>query len=181
MMKYVKGSAGREIENVRDGVLTTGNEKKSANESEDENSFQQKAENEQVLKKQTAPPVTEQVGSQLDSSRKMITDNSEPGVEPGKKLESDFNATSADVGEQVEAVPEPGKKFLFWRPFDFRYKAQSFAAQVKDKSGVDCLIEKENGEYNVYFMYGDEDDRLEKISFIEEATKLKISDHGRVY
>ena len=60
------------------------------------------------------------------------------------------------------------EKFFFWKPFFLESKAKNFAAQITSVSTVNCLVDKtETGNYQVYYRYKDETDKLAKAERIK--------------
>ncbi len=182
IMDRVKGPGGKEIENVQDVVPVSDNVKKTADEVDAKDSEPQMAVDEHASKDKFVSTHVS-VAEQGEGKNEGDITTSTPSAKISNDSARDVTAIAASTNTDNagEMISKPGEKFFFWSPFEFHYKAEKFAAQVKKGSGVDCLVKEEKGKYAVYFLYDDEDDLLQKISLIEEATKLKISNHGSGY
>ena len=77
--------------------------------------------------------------------------------EPSGRIEDDLPRSSM-------------KKKRFQKPFSLQSKADGFAGCITAQSGVECHTERiRPGEYDVYFHYLNETDRLAKEAKIKEA------------
>jgi len=85
---------------------------------------------------------------------------------------SGMDATSNILGEEgsgtVLTASDGEEKFFFWKPFFLESKAKNFAAHISSASNVNCLVDKTGtGNYQVYYLYKDEADKLAKAELIK--------------
>lgn len=89
------------------------------------------------------------------------TSNSQPPTADSVQLEALANLIPQEV--------------VFWRPFHSRYSATGFARRMTDATGVKVhVLPVDKKQYRVAFNYLDENDRLSKISIIENITGLEL-------
>ena len=72
--------------------------------------------------------------------------------------------------EIVSTASDEKEKFFFWKPFFLESKAKKFAAHITSGSNVTCLVDKiGTGNYQVYYLYKDEADKLAKAERIKNT------------
>ncbi len=79
--------------------------------------------------------------------------------------------TATNIFEKKDAETTDGEgKFFFWKPFFLESKAKNFAAHITSGSNVNCLVDKiGTGNYQVYYLYKDEADKLVKAEQIKNT------------
>ena len=81
-----------------------------------------------------------------------------------------INNSDTNPMDNTVTVSDEGTKFLFWKPFFLESKAKKFAAYLTSISKVDCLVDKnKEGNYQVYYLYQDEEDKLAKAEMIKST------------
>ena len=70
--------------------------------------------------------------------------------------------------ESASTTSDGEEKFFFWKPFFLESKAKKFAAYITSGSKVTCFVDKVGtGNYQVYYRYKDEADKLDKAELIK--------------
>ena len=83
-------------------------------------------------------------------------------------MEVSSNTSDKKDAETVLTGSDGEEKFFFWKPFFLEGKAKNFAAHIASASNVNCLVDKtETGNYQVYYLYKDEADKLAKAELIK--------------
>ncbi|MBT8092600.1 MAG: hypothetical protein KJN77_06150 [Gammaproteobacteria bacterium] len=105
-----------------------------------------------------------------------------PALQPDANLAPEALETGAlvNLDPLVEVQDAPATElnwFAFWSPFRSEIAADGFVSELQRTTGLDYRVVKlKPGVYEVAFAYSNDADREDKLSRIETATGLDMSD-----
>lgn len=121
------------------------------------------------------PEMEQHIQKQDSVSRTEVAPLS-PGVEDEQvddalnEKEIDERKIDKKETEIASTAWDEEEKFFFWKPFFLESKAKKFAAYITSVSHVTCFVAKtETGNYQVYYLYKDEADKLAKAERIKNT------------
>jgi hypothetical protein len=111
-----------------------------------------------------------------------VQETEEPTKVPGTALmaseseEAEITSKLASTVTLEEAVPGTMQWQSFWNPFRSEIAANGFVAQLERVTGLDYrVVRVKPGHYEVAFAYLNDAERRPKLSQIEAATGLELS------